>query len=223
VVSLLLRETREDVLACARRMVRDGLVVGTSGNVSARVGGLVAVTPSGVDYETLTVDDVSVVDLDGTVVDGVLRPTSELPLHLVCYRRHGAGAVVHTHSTAAVAVSLLCDEVPLVHYQTAMFGGGVAVAPYAPFGSPELAENVSAALAARTAAVMRHHGTVCLAPTLGKAYDGARQLEWMCDVWLRARAVGSPSLLTTGQVDEVVGRMAGYGQPAPAPTPPATR
>ena len=209
---------RDEVVTYARRMVADGLVVGTSGNVSVRVADLVAVTPSGVDYATMTPDDVCLVDLDGRVVDGTLRPTSELPLHLLCYRRHGAAAVVHTHSTAAVAVSLLCDEVPAVHYQTAMFGGTVRVAEYAPFGSDALAENVSAVLGSptagvRTAAVMRHHGTLCLAGTLGRAYDGARQLEWMCEVWLRASAVGPPALLEPAEIDEIVGRMAGYGQP----------
>ena len=140
------------------------------------------------------------------------RPTSELPLHLLCHRRHGARAVVHTHSAAAVAGSLLVDEVPLVHYQTAMFGGPVAVAGYAPFGTDALAGQVSAALAGRTAAVMRHHGTLVHAATLGAAYHGARQLEWMCDVWLRASAVGRPALLDPAQVDEIVARMAGYGQ-----------
>ena len=209
---------RTEVVTYARRMVADGLVVGTSGNVSVRVDDgrgedLVAVTPSGVDYATMTAGDVCLVDLDGGVVEGTLRPTSELPLHLLCYRRHGARAVVHTHSTAAVAVSLLCDEVPAVHYQTAMFGGSVRVAEYAPFGSDALAENVSAVLADRSAAVMRHHGTLCLAGTLGTAYDGARQLEWMCDVWLRASAVGPPALLEAAEIDEIVGRMAGYGQP----------
>lgn len=209
---------RTEVVAVARRMTADGLVVGTSGNVSCRCAtatrdDLVAVTPSGVDYATMTPDDVCVVDLDGVLVDGVLRPTSELPLHRACYRHPDAGAVVHTHSTAAVAVSLLADEVPLVHYQTAMFGGPVAVTPYAPFGSDALAGHVAAALAGRSAAVMRHHGTVVRAPSLSAAYDGARQLEWMCDVWLRASAVGPPALLEPPEIEEIVGRMAGYGQP----------
>lgn len=212
VCGFLLAEARAGVADYARRMVRDGLVVGTSGNVSVRVGDLVAATPSGVDYETLTPTDVCVVDLAGSVVAGRYLPTTELPLHLGCYQRHGAGAVVHTHSPAAVALSLLRDDVPFVHYQVAMFGGGVSVADYAPFGSLELVENVSAALAARTAAVMKHHGTVSLGNNLGKAYNGAWQLEWLCDVWLRASTVGSPALLSADQIEEAVARLAGYGQ-----------
>ncbi|WP_433802725.1 class II aldolase/adducin family protein [Actinomycetospora sp. CA-084318] len=203
---------RADVAEHARRLVADRLVAGTAGNLSVRVGDLVAVTPTGVAYDTMTADDVVVVDLDGTPVVGSLRPTSELPLHLLCYARHGASAVVHTHSAAAVALSLLRDDVPLVHYQTAIFGGGVSVAEYAPYGTDELAANTSAALADRTAAVMRHHGTIVLGSTLRAAYDGAAHLEWLCDVWLRASAVGTPRLLAEEQVADVVERLKGYGQ-----------
>ena len=151
-------------------MVRDGLVVGTSGNISVRVADLVAVTPSGVDYETMTTDDIPVVDLSGNVVQGALAPTTELPMHLTCYTEHGAGAVVHTHGANATAVSLVCDEVPAVHYQLAMFGGSVRVAPYATYGTTELAANMSAALQDRSGCVLhqpRHHhafgGTLGLA------------------------------------------------------------
>lgn len=210
--SLLLGEQRQAVVDYARRMVADRLVVGTSGNVSVRHGDLVAVTPSGTDYSTMTAADVIVVDLDGGLVDGHLRPTVELPLHLVCYQRHGAGAVVHTHSTTATALSLLCDEVPAVHYQVAMFGGSVAVAPYATYGTPELVANVSAALTGRSGCVMKNHGTLCTGNSLGAAYDRARQLDWLCDVWLRARAVGEPVLLPPEEIERVVARFETYGQ-----------
>jgi L-fuculose-phosphate aldolase len=212
VTSRELASTRAAVVEHARRLVADGLVVGTAGNLSARVGELIAVTPSGVDYAVMTPEDVVLVDLDGAVVDGHLRPTSELPLHLLCHRRHDARAVVHTHSAAAVALSLLRDDVPLVHYQTAIFGGRVAVADYAPFGTDELAAHVSAALTDRTAAVMRHHGTLVVANTLASADVGARHLEWLCDVWLRAAAVGVPRELSDEQVADVARRLAGYGQ-----------
>lgn len=203
---------RESVAAHARRLVADRLVAGTAGNLSVRVGDLVAVTASGVAYDTMTAAEVVVVDLAGTPVVGTLEPTSELPLHLLCYTRDGASAVVHTHSAAAVALSLLRDDVPLVHYQTAVFGGGVSVAEYAPFGTDELAANTSAALADRTAAVMRHHGTIVLGASLRAAYDGAAHLEWLCDVWLRAAAVGTPRLLYPEQVDDAVDRFRNYGQ-----------
>lgn len=209
----MLDAERGQVVEFARRMVSDGLVVGTSGNVSVRAGDLVAVTPSGTDYGSMTVSDVVVVDLDGEVVAGSLRPTSELPLHLVAYREHGAGAVVHTHSPAATALSLLRAELPPVHYQIAMFGGSVLVAPYATFGTDALRDNASRALTGRTAVILEHHGTLTTGKDLRAAYDRARQLEWLCDVYLRAAAVAEPAELPAAEIERVVARFADYGQP----------
>ena len=212
----MLEREREEVVEFARRMVSDGLVVGTSGNVSVRAGDLVAVTPSGTDYGSMTVSDVVVVDLAGKVVAGSLRPTSELPLHLVAYREHGAGAVVHTHSPAATALSLLREELPPVHYQIAMFGGSVLVAPYATFGTDELRDNASRSLEGRSAVILKHHGTLTTGGDLRGAYDRARQLEWLCDVYLRAAAVAEPAALPADEIERVVAKFADYGQPPPA-------
>ena len=209
----LLAKERGAVVAFAKRMVRDRLVVGTSGNISVRSADLVAVTPSGVDYDTMTADDIPVVDLSGKVVRGALEPTTELPMHLACYTKHGADAVVHTHGASATAVSLVCDEVPAVHYQLAMFGGSVRVAPYATYGTAELAANMSAALQGRSGCLLRNHGTVTYGDTLGLAYDRSRQLEWLCQVWLMARTVGDPILLSQEELDRVIAKFATHGQP----------
>jgi L-fuculose-phosphate aldolase len=128
---LLLEQARGDVVRTCRELAATGLVVGTSGNVSVRVGDLVAVSPSGVDYAELAADLVGVHRLDGTAVEAPLQPTSEMPLHLGVYAATSAAAVVHTHPVAATALSTLVDELPAIHYQVAMFGGPVAVAPYA--------------------------------------------------------------------------------------------
>lgn len=205
-------QQRQEVVTFAQRMTADGLVVGTSGNVSVRSGDLLAVTPSGVDYERMSWSDVPLVDLAGEVVDGELDPTSELPVHLAAYRDHGAGAVVHTHSLHATALSLLRDDVPAVHYQLAEFGGPVRVAEYATFGSPELAEEMSAALRGRAGCVLRNHGTVTLGETLVKAYDRARQLEWLCQLWLTAVRAGEPRLLDDAELARCAEKFAGYGQ-----------
>ena len=115
-------------------------MLGTAGNVSARAGDHVAITPTGAVLAELEPAQVSIVDLEGVLVDGDLAPTSELALHLGVYERYGAGAVVHTHSPMATALSCVLDEVPCVHYQMLLLGGAVRVAPYATFGTPELAE-----------------------------------------------------------------------------------
>lgn len=204
-----------ELVATARRTVADGLVVGTSGNVSVRVGDTVLVTPSGVPYDRLTAADATGVDLDGRQVLGTLVPTSELPMHLAVYRADPAArAVVHTHAVHATAVSLLVPELPPVHYMTAALGGPVRVAPYAAYGTAELARGMLDALAGRTGCLLRNHGTITYGTSLDQAYDRTAQLEWMCRLWLTASSVPghSPSLLTPDQLTEVTERLRGYGQ-----------
>jgi L-fuculose-phosphate aldolase len=203
-----------DLVATARRTVADGLVVGTSGNVSVRVGDTVLVTPTGVPYDRLAPDDVVGVDLDGRQVLGELKPTSELPMHLAVYRDTDAAALVHTHAVHATAVSTLVDELPLIHYMAAALGGPVRVAGYALYGSDELAGNVLSALRDRSACLLQNHGTVAYGSTLDQAYDRTAQLEWMCRVWLAASSVPghTPRLLSRRQLRAVAERLRGYGQ-----------
>ncbi|MGW3194990.1 class II aldolase/adducin family protein [Streptomyces sp. NPDC001118] len=203
-----------ELVATARRTVTDGLVVGTSGNVSARVGDLVLVTPSGVPYDRLTPDDLTGVDLTGRQVLGTLAPTSELPMDLAVYRSTDARAIVHTHAVHATAVSTLVPELPLVHYMAATLGGPVRVAPYATYGTDELAENMLRALTDRTGCLLQNHGTITYGATLDQAYDRTAQLEWMCHLWLTASSIPglTPSLLTETQLTEAAARLKGYGQ-----------
>ncbi|MEU6808594.1 class II aldolase/adducin family protein [Streptomyces sp. NPDC046831] len=204
----------EALVATARRTVADGLVVGTSGNVSVRVGDTVLVTPSGVPYDRLTPDDVTGVDLDGRRVLGTLGPTSELPLHLALYRGTDASAVVHTHAVHATAVSTLVTELPAIHYMTAALGGPVRVAPYATYGTEELAANMLRALDGRSGCLLQNHGTVTCGASLDQAYDRTAQLEWMCRVWLTASSVPglTPHLLSPRQLAQAGERLRGYGQ-----------
>jgi L-fuculose-phosphate aldolase len=206
-----LEEERRQVAGHCKKMRADGLVVGTSGNISVRGGDLVAVSPSGLDYDDLTPDLVGVHRLDGTPVDAPLRPTSEMPMHLAVYDRTDARAIVHTHSTAATVLSTLVDEVPPIHYLIAMFGGPVRVAPYATYGTPELAENMIGALAGRTACLLGNHGAVTYAGTLAAAYSQAVYLEWICDVHLKATAAGAPRLLPLEEIERVRRKLTSYG------------
>ncbi|MFI7496949.1 class II aldolase/adducin family protein [Streptomyces sp. NPDC049687] len=204
----------EALVATARRTVTDGLVVGTSGNVSVRVGDIVLVTPSGVPYDRLAPDDLTGVDLAGRQVLGTLVPTSELPMHLAVYRHTDARAIVHTHAVHATAVSTLVPELPSVHYMAGALGGPVRVAPYATYGTEELAQNTLRALADRTGCLLQNHGTLTYGTTLDQAFDRTAQLEWMCHLWLTASSVPglTPTLLTDQQVAEAGERLRGYGQ-----------
>jgi len=217
---VLLEGARRDVVDTCRALRREGLVVGTAGNVSVRDGDLIAVSPSGVDYDALTPDLVAVHRLDdGEPVEAPVPASTELALHLLVVARTGAGAVVHTHAPASTALGVVADELPATHYYVALFGGPVRVAPYATFGTPQLARSVAAALEGRTAALMDRHGAVVTGTSARQALDRARYLEYLCEVQLRALATGLPvRTLTPEQLAEAGEALARYGRP-PSPTP----
>lgn len=209
----LLLKARAAIVTACRQLQRDGLIVGTAGNVSVRQGDLIAISPSGVAYDVLEPHLVGVHRLDGTPVEAPLAPSSELPLHLRVYSATSHGAVVHTHAPASTAVATLVDELPATHYYTAMFGGPVRVAPYALFGSEELAAGVVEALAGRQAALLAHHGAVTVGRSLSAAMDLVPYLEYLCEVFLRAAATGLPlRTLHPAQLQEAQAALAGYGQ-----------
>jgi L-fuculose-phosphate aldolase len=199
-------DVRADVAAAARRLAAEGLLIGTAGNVSAQVPGsdLVAVTATGVVLGDCATEHVSVVDPAGAVVAGGLAPTSELELHRAVYATSGAGAVVHTHAPYATAVACVADALPVLHYQQLLLGGEVRVAPYATFGTPELAERVATALTGRSAVLMANHGAVNHAGDLGAAVEGALLLEWCARLYVNASRLGEPRVLDEAQQAEVV-------------------
>jgi L-fuculose-phosphate aldolase len=195
---------REQVARACRALAADGLVIGTSGNVSLRSGQHVAVSATGAVLADMTADQVTIVDLDGQLVEGRLAPTTELDLHLGVYRRYGAGAVVHTHAAMATAVACVLDELPCVHYQMLLLGGTIRVAPYATFGSPELAASVLDALDGKTAALMANHGALTYGQDLEGALRATELLEWACTVYWRAAMLGTPRSLDDDQRQAVI-------------------
>ena len=199
------RRARAAIVEFGLRMQDERLAYWTSGNVSVRVRGepdLIAVSPSATPYDLVEPEDVALVTLDGTVVDGLGRPTSELPLHTLIYqRRPDVAAIVHTHSPAAMAMAGLGWTLPA--YLTGLVeatGGTVACAPYARPGSPELADAVAGALADRGCCFLRHHGLLAIGATLPRAFQAASVTEGAADAYLRARAVGEVADLPGDEV-----------------------
>lgn len=193
-----------------RALAGSGLVVGVAGNLSARAGELVAVSPTGARLAQLTAGEVAVVDLAGALVDAPLEPTSELSIHLAIYRRFEAAAVVHTHPPMATAVACVADELPCFHYALLALGGEVRVARYATFGTAELAASVVEALEGRTAALMGSHGAVTYGDSLQAAIEATELLEWACTVYVHARACGTPRELDEDERRAVVAALATY-------------
>ncbi|RNL80283.1 class II aldolase/adducin family protein [Nocardioides marmorisolisilvae] len=213
-------DLRAEVAAAARRLAAEGLLIGTAGNVSARdpETGLIAITATGVVLGDCTPDQVSVVDRSGALVTGDLEPTSELDLHLAVITTYGAGAVVHTHAPNATAIACVREDLPVLHYQQLALGGTVRVAPYATFGTAELAAHVVAALQDRSGALMANHGAVTHGSTLTKAVENALLLEWCCRLFRHAAALGTPRELDEQQqlavIEAAIAR--DYGTPRPA-------
>lgn len=199
----MLEAERERVAAAGRRLAAHGLVLGTAGNVSERAGDLLAITPTGAVLERLEAAEVAVVDLEGKLVAGPAAPTSEMALHLGAYRRYDAGAVVHAHPPVSTALACVLDEVPAIHYQMVALGGTVRVARYATFGTTELAEVTLDALQDRFAVLMANHGALTYGQTLESAVERARLLEWVCMVYWRAAAIGTPGALDEGDLEAV--------------------
>jgi len=209
---MLMQKERELIIEHCLRMVTDGLTVGTSGNVSIRVGENIAITPSGVDYEALAPEDICVITLDGEHVDGPDNPSSEAPMHTVVYQHTDALAVVHTHPVYATVLGTLVEEIPPIHYMLALLGGPVRVAPYAQFGTEKLARNCMVAMKDRYGVLLQNHGATTYGETLAKAYSRSIYLEWLCRIYCEAKALGEPRLLTAAEFDAAAESVSTYGQ-----------
>jgi L-fuculose-phosphate aldolase len=202
---------RDEVVEACRGLAGCGLVIGAAGNVSARAGNLIAVTPTGARLASMTADQIAVVDLEGVFVDGPLAPTSELPLHLAIYHHFDAGAVVHTHPPMGTAIACVADELPCIHYTLLALGGNVRVARYATYGTDDLAASVVEALEGRTAALMGSHGAVTFGDDLQAAIDATELLEWACGVYVHACSCGTPRVLDEAERLAVAAALATYG------------
>lgn len=201
---LSIEAARAAVVQYGRRLVTDRLVYGSAGNLSIRIGDKVVMSPSGLNYDVITEEHVNVLSADGTILEGTGKRSSEWPMHRRVYDLTDAGAVIHTHSPFGVTVGTICDEIPAVHYSVLRLGGPtVRVAGYTTFGSDGLAENVTAALQDRFACLLQNHGAVAYGADIGEAYDRVQLVEWMAEVYWRARLAGTPRILSAQELAAV--------------------
>jgi L-fuculose-phosphate aldolase len=215
-----LQAARALLVSYSARLLDDGLAVGSAGNMSVRVGEVVAITPSGIGYHEMQPADVCLVALDGKeLTDHAGRanqetPSTETPMHLAIYAATGARAVVHTHSPEVIALSAARDELPAIHYAITGLGGPVRVAPYVRFGSDGLAAAATRALDGRQAVILRNHGAVTCGRDLTQAYDRAVLLEWLARTYRLALSYGEPAILSAEALDEVAAeaRRRRYGE-----------
>ncbi len=202
-------------------MSESGLVMGTSGNVSAHTpDGNALVTPSGLDYALMEPEDVVLVDLDAKVLEGAFEPSVETPMHIGIYRsRPEARGIIHTHARYSTTLACLNWEIPPVHYMLAVLSndGRVPIARYATYGTEELARNASEALGdSHGACLLRNHGTIAVGASVSEAYSRTELLEEMAEIFYRARTAGEPVILTPEQMAEVSVKIHDYGQSKPS-------
>jgi L-fuculose-phosphate aldolase len=205
---------RKEIVAFGRKMVTANLTTGSGGNISALdASGHVAITPSGIEYADLSAGQIVVTDRRGRSLGEGLRPSSELGFHLALYdRRPDIRAVVHTHSVYATTFACLREEIPAVHYLVGYCGQRVRVAPYATFGTPELAAAVTATIGGDQAVLLANHGLVAVGPTLARAFAVAEEIELVARLYYQTRAIGSPHLLPEDEMDTVLAKFKHYGQ-----------
>jgi L-fuculose-phosphate aldolase len=210
---------RRDIVATARKMNALGINRGRSGNVSARVEGGLLVTPSGVPYDELRPEDIVRMRFDGSY-DGALLPSSEWRFHVgILAARPEAGALVHSHSNFATALACLGRGIPAFHYEVALAGGpDIRCAPYATFGTEELAENAIAAIAGRKACLLANHGVIAIGKGLAQALDVAVKVEALAEQYWAALQIGEPAILSPAEMAVVLKKYETYGrQPAAKP------
>jgi L-ribulose-5-phosphate 4-epimerase len=190
------------VLEAARKMLEKGLVVGTAGNISLRLPSegeqqLLAITPSSRHYDSLTADDIQIIDFNATTVEGHLQPSMETKLHIGIYQaRKNINAVIHTHSVFASAVSVAGRDIPpILDDQVAFLGGRIKLARYALTGSPEQVRVVLAALQDRNAVLLPNHGAVGVGRTMRDAFTACELIEKTARIYLLALAAGKVNRL----------------------------
>ena len=214
---MILQKEREQVVDYCILMSDKGLSTGTSGNISVRSEEhpeWIALSPSGMDYHHTTPEDVVVIDLDGNIIDGARKPSSEGRLHTDFYKaKPDMYGIVHTHSMYCTVIGCLGEPLRAVHY--VIGGAGVSeipVAPYRTFGTQELSDAAVSACGASRGVLLQNHGMVACGVNISKAFSLAQNMEFCAELQWRCMSVGQPNILTEEQMADVLERFKSYGQ-----------
>ncbi|MBX3446576.1 MAG: class II aldolase/adducin family protein [Parvibaculaceae bacterium] len=205
---------RARVVAAARDLASTGLSPQMSGNISARNGERMLITPSGIAYTALSPDDISEIAMDGQGAAGPHAPSTEWQMHAAIYEAFPeAGGIVHAHSCFATVLAVMKREIPPFHYMVAVAGGrNIRVADYATFGTAELARNAVAALEGRRACLLAHHGQIAFGPTVEDALHLAHEVETLATQYFHALQLGTPDLLSGEEMALNVEKFRTYGR-----------
>ena len=204
---------RREMIATCIFMNERGINQGTSGNISVRVDGGFLITPSGVAYAEMQLEDIVFMKIDASH-QGPRKPSTEWRFHRdIMEKKPEVGATIHLHSMFCTSLSMLRREIPAVHYMIAAAGGpNVPCVPYVTWGTQELADYITAALETRHACLLANHGMVCVGPNLKKAAWLAVEIETLAAQYWRALQIGVPHILPDDEIGRVMEKFKSYGQ-----------
>lgn len=198
---------KEQVVRYGKKLIDRRLTTGSGGNISVynREKKLVAISPSGLDYYETTPEDIVILDMDGNLVEGKHRPSSEAGMHLAFYKnRADVSGIVHTHSKFATAIACMGWELPAVHYLIGMAGHRVKCTGYATYGSDELAKKALETIGDSNAVLLANHGLIALGEDVDRAFSTAEHLEFVSEVYYLTKTLGTPNILSDENMDEVM-------------------
>ena len=213
---MLLQKEREQIIEFGIKMLESGLTKGTGGNLSIFNRGekLMAISPSGIEYQKIQPEDVVIIDLEGNIVDGTKVPSSECDMHRIFYKhREDIDALIHTHTVYATSIACMNWDLPSVHYLVAFAGTNVVkCAKYATYGTVDLAKNAFEAMKGANAVLLANHGLLAGAKDIGTAYNVTEEIEYCSELYYRTKSLGSPVILDEAEMTMMKERFKNYGQ-----------
>ncbi len=211
---MLLHKERKLITEYGLKLIEKDLTKGTGGNLSIynRKENLIAISPSGISYEDIDLEDIVIINPEGKVIEGDNKPSSELDLHLLLYqKRNDINAIIHTHPTYATTIACLNQEIPPVHYLVAYAGEKVPCAKYAAFGTKKLAKNVYKAMGKNyNASLMANHGLITVGYNIKEALATTEMVEYTAEIYYNAKTMGEPKILNKKQINEVMNKFEEY-------------
>jgi L-fuculose-phosphate aldolase len=212
---MLLTKERKEIVRFGKKLIDSRLTTGTGGNLSIvnRKEGLIAISPSGIDYLEMKIEDIVLIDIHGQIIEGKRKPSSESNFHTMLYQKRGdINAITHTHSVYATTIACLNWEIPAVHYLVAFAGNKIPLVPYATFGTKELADNICNTVENYNAALLANHGLIAVGADLASTFYIAEEIELVAQIYYQTRCIGKPVILSDKEMKKVINKFKTYGQ-----------
>lgn len=209
------REIREELIYYGNKLIETAMTLGTGGNLSVfdREAGLMYITPSGIEFDLIEPDDIVVLDLEGQIQSGHRKPSSEWAMHLIFYQnRTDIDAVIHAHTTYSTVFACLNEPLPASHYMLAVAGADVRCAPYAGYGTKELAQHAYEHMIDRRAVLLANHGIIAGERSLKHTFNVLEEVEYCAKIHILARSIGTPVLIPEAEMANMAERFKTYGQ-----------